>query len=176
MGFLWSQPERHDPDHTLKTSLLQSSPELIFHSGDLLLVPASALEITLNRDLWSKVAIVVHKHNKVFAFSNGNYSPIGQFLLNFPNAVCRPLHCIRYTGFVRDVQDAASRTQELLLSNVKLPVDAREGYCAGTVLGILGLIHLQTLTIHFGQLRPRHFAPGGPLELKDYTRECWNVH
>lgn len=175
MGFLWSQPEQ-PLDHTLQESLLKSEPELIFRSGDLLITRASALQITLNQCLWSKVAIVVYKKNRVYAFSNGLCEPIETYLFNHPNTVCRPLQCIRYSGFDRRVEEAVTRTLDIMIKKYQFSIESREGYCAGTVLGILGFVDFKHLSTYFHQLRPDDFVSGGRLELQDYTVECWNVH
>ena len=75
MGFIWSQPES-----PLKASLLEEEPELILHTGDILLVPTSDIEIVLNCDPWIKVAVVVRKDKMMFAFCNGQYENISFFL------------------------------------------------------------------------------------------------
>tara|TARA_B100000767_G_scaffold270167_1_gene293317 strand:+ start:1640 stop:2164 length:525 start_codon:yes stop_codon:yes gene_type:complete len=174
MGFFWSQPDVHA--ETLKSSLLRSGPELIFHAGDLLITPASALEITLNGDLWSRVAVVVRKDRQVYAFVNGVYEPVYQYLSNHPDTTCRPMHCIRHMGFDKRVAEAAERTEDLLMGRPDMSIQYREGFCAGTVLAIMGVIDLKTLSLHFDCLRPAHFAPGGRLDLNEYTTESWNVY
>lgn len=176
MGFFWSKPDWQPPVETLHESLLQEEPELILHAGDLLIKPASALEIALNGDLWSKVAVIVHKDGKVWAFANGVYEPVHQYLTNHPDATCRPLQCIRYMGFDKRVAEAAERTEDLLMGHEDMPIQYREGFCAGTVLAIMGLIDLKTMTLNFNCLRPAHFAPGGRLDLNEYSTESWNVY
>lgn len=175
MGFLWSQPEQ-SLGYPLQESLLKSEPELIFRSGDLLITRASALQITLNQFLWSKVAIVLYKKNRVYAFSNGLCEPIETYLFNHPNTVCRQLQCIRYTGFDRRVEEAVTRTFDIMIQKNHFSIESREGYCAGTVLGILGFVDFKKLSTYFNQLRPGDFVSGGRLDLQDYTREYWNVH
>jgi len=176
MGFFWSQPDILPPAETLQESLLQEEPELIFHAGDLLITSASALEMVLNGDLWSKVAVIVHKDEQVWAFANGVYEPVHQYLSNHPATTCRPLQCIRHMGFDKRVAEAAERTEDLLVGRADMPIQYREGFCAGTVLAIMGLVDLKTLSLHFDCLRPAHFAPGGTLDLNEYTTESWNVH
>lgn len=172
MGFFWSQPDVY----ALQESLLQYDSEQIFHAGDLLITPASALEITLNGDLWSRVAVVVHKDRQIWAFANGVYEPVHQYLSNHPATTCRPLQCIRHMGFDKRVAEAAERTEELLIGRTEINIQYRDGFCAGTMLAVLGLIDLKTLSLHFDCLRPAHFAPGGRLDLKEYSTESWNVY
>lgn len=162
MGFIWSQPES-----PLKASLLEEEPELILHTGDILLVPTSDIEIVLNCDPWIKVAVVVRKDKMMFAFCNGQYENISFFLQQYPYTVCRPLTCIREIGFDRRVLRAAERTIDILSKKRSFTSPLfREGFCVGTLFSIMGLVELQE------NLKPLHFSvESSQLELKEHSPE-----
>lgn len=178
MGFLWSKSEESEIQYSniLETSLLQTEPELIFRSGDILITPASALEITMGMCLWSNIALVVYSEKNVYAFSNGVCTDIDDYLFNHPHTVCRPLQCIRYSGFDREVEEAAAKTADLMMKKYNMSIEKRESYCAATMLGYLGLVDLTELNEFYSQLKTDDFAPNGRLKLKNYTRECWKVN
>ena len=178
MGFLWSKPEDCEIQYsnTLETSLLQTEPELIFRTGDILITPASALEITMSKCLWSNIALVVYSGKNVYAFSNGICTDINEYLFNHPHTVCRPLQCIRYSGFDREVEEAATKTADFMMKKSNMSIEKRESYCAATMLGYLGLVDLTELTELYLELTTDDFAPNGRLQLKNYTRECWKVN
>ena len=177
MGFLWSQPELDlREERQLHDSLLESEPELIFRSGDLLLVPSTDLEITLNGEPWSHVAIIVIKNQKIMAFTNGVYEDVRDFVENHTKCTCRPLQCIREMGFDRRILDASERAANILLERTHMRIDYREGFCVGTLLGIMGLADLEGLAQ--GRLRPHHFSSDTPfnrLKLHEYTQEHWTI-
>jgi len=165
MGFIWSQPES-----PLKASLLEEEPELILRTGDILLVPTSDIEIVMDCDPWIKVAVIVHTGEKVFAFCNGRFENIAKFLVKYPYSVCRPLSCIREIGFDRRVLRAAERTVAILSKRKNMNPLFREGFCAGTLLGIMGLVEWNGLVQ--GKLRPSHFSVEcRRLELKEHSSE-----
>jgi len=169
MGFIWSQPES-----PLQASLLEEEPELILRTGDLLLVPASEVEISMDSDLWHKVAVVVHKHKRQFAFCDGRLEHISDFLGRFNQTVCRPLTCIREMGFDRRVLRAAERTMAILAKRQKMRPAFREGFCVATLLGILGLVSWRGLVQ--GKLRPSHFSVECKrLELKEHSSEQYRI-
>ena len=87
---------------------------MILRTGDILLVPTSNMELVLDGEPWIKVAVVVHKDGKVFAFCNGQIEQISNFLIKNPYSVCRPLICIREMGFDRRVLRAVERTMAVL--------------------------------------------------------------
>lgn len=175
MGFFWSQPA-YSPDSSLHTSLLDEEPELIFQSGDLLLVASNEMQIVLLEEPWSHVAVVVKKENKVYAFSNGVYEPIHQYLYRHGRVACRPLQCARDMGFDNRVRDAADRAAEMLLMRTDIDISFREGHCVGLVLAILGLVDLVGLAK--GPVTPMHFCGGTPfprLKLFEYSAEHWII-
>jgi len=175
MGFFWSQPTSYI-EPSLHTSLLDEEPELIFRSGDLLLVASDDLQIMMNEEPWSHVAIVVVQKNEVYAFTNGHYEPIGEYIYRHSRVFCRPLHCIRHSNFDKDVLDASKRARSMLLEKTNISIDEREGFCIGKTLAILGLVDLFGLSQ--GPVRPMHFSCDTVfkrLELVHYNREQWLI-
>lgn len=169
MGIIWPQPES-----SLKASLLDHEPELILRTGDLLMVPASDMEITLDIDPWLKVAVIVQRNKKVFAFCDGQLNNIATFLQQYPHTVCRPLSCVREVGFDRRVLCAVERTMATLSKRRDMNPLFREGFCVGIFLGIMGLVEWQAL-VH-GKLRPSHFSTeDSRLQLKEYSSEQFTV-
>ena len=170
MGFLWSKPE----NVSLRESLIDSDPDLIFRTGDILIARASELEIVLSSDVWAHVGIVVLKENQLMVFSNCEYTSITNWINRFEHKVVRHCCCIRTSRFDRDVLDATERVFNIMLRN-NIPIDEREGYCIGSVLGILGLARLEELSR--GDLRPYHFSSNTPydrLTLEQYS-ENWFI-
>jgi hypothetical protein len=147
MGFMWSSPE-----NPLKESLLNSNPETLLRTGDLLLAHASELEVTLNSELWTHIAIVVFKNGAMMAFEGGIFIPVVQWLNRHDCVITRHCNCIRLVGFDKRVLEAAEKTAEMTLSTDHF----REGFSAGTMLEILGLASLQGVD----ELRPCHFSAG----------------
>ena len=170
MGFLWSKPE----DSPLRESLIDTDPDLIFRTGDIITARASELEIVLSSDVWAHVGIVVLKENQLMVFSNCEYTSILNWINRFEHKVVRHCHCIRTSRFDRDVLDATERVFNIMLRN-NVSFDEREVYCIGTVLGILGLVCLEELSR--GDLRPYHFSSKTPydrLTLEQYS-ENWFI-
>ena len=87
------------------------------------------------------------------------YTYILNWINRFEHKVVRHCHCIRTSSFDRDVLDATERVFNIMLRN-NVSFDEREGYCIGTVLGILGLVCLEELSR--GDLRPYHFSSNTP--------------
>lgn len=169
MGFMWSKPES-----PLKANLLDEEPELILRTGDIMLVPTPELDVFLDAEQWSKVGIVVHNENKVFVFCDGKMQEVFQFLIQFPDTVCRPLTCIREMGFDRRVMKAVERTTNILLKRPRMNPMFREGFCVGTFLGIMALVDWKVLVK--GKLRPSHFSvENNTLQLHEYSTEQFKV-
>jgi len=168
MGFMWSTPIS-----PLKQSLLDTEPELLLRTGDILLAYASDFEIILNTELWAHTGIIV-KGTSLQVFSNGEFVDIHDWIYRHDHVIVRHCDAIRPMEFDSQVMDAANRTADILLRN-DIDEHYREGYCVGTVLGMLGLESLDNLAR--GGLRPSHFSfhsPSHRLRLKDYG-EHWIV-
>ena len=169
MGFLWAKPES-----PLGKSLLEEEPELILRSGDLLFVGASELEMTMDVDCWLHVAIVVHHDKKVYAFINGELEDVYSFITRHRLVVCRALQCIRPMGFDTTVYKAYERTVAMLKKREQIKMEYQEGFCIGSMLGILGLVDLKQIAP--GKLKPIDFTiESTRLYLKEYSIEHWSI-
>jgi hypothetical protein len=170
MGFFWAKPET-----SLQKSLLEEEPELILRAGDLLFIAASELEITMDVDCWIHVAIVVHHNKKVYAFMNGALENVYSFITRHQLVVCRALQCIRPMGFDSKVYDAYERTTAMLKKRKQIKMKYQEGFCIGSMLGILDLVDLKQIAP--GKLKPCHFAiESTRLDLKEYSTEHWSIN
>ena len=90
MGFIWSKPRG-----PLEDSLIDDYP-VFLRMGDLLLVPTSDLDITLNRDLWKHVALVISSSRLLF---NGQLCSLKSFVSEYDGLCARQLGCERPSGF-----------------------------------------------------------------------------
>ena len=163
MGFIWSSPVS-----PLKESLLDTTPESLLRTGDILLVYASEFEITLNTEIWSHVGIIVQTE-PLQVFCNGEFVYINDWLARYDKVVARHCHAIRPTGFDARIMNAANKTADILLKN-EIDIQYKEGYCVGNVLGLIGLVEKDEL--YDGGLKPSHFSVHSPYErltLKDYS-------
>lgn len=164
---MWSSPE-----NPLKKSLLDSDTETLLRTGDLLLAQASELDISLDCEVWSHVAIVVYKDGVAMAFMDGVFVPIAQWLNNHENVITRHCNCIRQKGFDKRVLEAAEKTAKTAKT---MECHFREGFCAGTVLERLGLASAQGVAR--GGLRPSHFLADTAfprLKLRYFSRH-WSI-
>lgn len=169
MGFIWSAPAS-----PLKESLLEPEPSFILRTGDILLAYASEFEIALDSELWAHVGIVVYLNHEFQVFSNGEFVNVHDWIYRHEKVIVRHCQTIRPAGFNTDVLNACSRTADILLRG-EIDLHYREGYCIGTVLGILGLASLDELAS--GRLRPQHFSHKTPfrrLQLPKYS-EHWSI-
>ena len=169
MGFIWSAPAS-----PLKESLLNTEPSFILRTGDILLTYASEFEIALDSELWAHVGIVVYSNHKLQVFSNGEFVDVHDWIYRHEEVIVRHCEAIRPAGFDTAVLNACSRTADILLRG-EIELHYREGYCIGTVLGILGLASLDELAL--GRLRPQHFSHKTPfrrLHLPGYS-EHWSI-
>lgn len=163
MGYLWSKPT------IMSESLLDKCHDLILYTADILLVYASPQETIMNDEIWSHVAIVVHKNGELMAFTDGEFVSVKEWIDRDALVVVRHCERVRPIGFDRQVLDAANRTSEILLRN-EMDMQYREGFCVSSVLDSLGFISTQGLAR--GPVKPEHFSSASPfdrLQIKGYS-------
>lgn len=170
MGFLWSKPQ----EHSLEQCLMETDSDVICRTADILLVEASEIEISLNSDIWAHVAIIVERDKSLFAFSDGEFVDVHDWIYRYDRVVLRSCHCIRPIGFDKTVLDAVNITSDILIRN-EMNIDEREGFCVGSVMSILGLLSTEGLLK--GPVKPEHFSSGTPfgrLQITEYS-ENWFI-
>ena len=177
MGILGSRPRIHNTS-VRRALLVDEEPEVMLRTGDLLLVAHENPNVLLYDELWTHVGIVFHvrrgERADVYVFSDGRCVPLTVFLSQYRHVACRPLQCARPRGFDRRVSDAVERTRRLLTRRRYMSIKYRAGFCAGAVLGILGLVPLEQLMP--GKLTPSHFSPSyRRLTLVDYARQPFRL-
>lgn len=146
MGFIWSKPRG-----PLEDSLIDDYP-VFLRMGDLLLVPTSDLDITLNRELWKHVALVMSS-SKVF--TGGQMLSLESFISENDYLFVRQLESVRPSGFetrfVSAVADAMARSYAVR-------DEYRECFEIAHVFANMGFI--DEACIH--ELRPHHFSSETP--------------
>jgi hypothetical protein len=170
MGFLWSKPK----EHSLEECLMETDSNVIFCTADILLAEASEIEISLNSDIWAHVAIIVERDKSLFAFSDGEFIHIHDWIYRYDRVVLRSCHCIRPTEFDKTVLDAVNIASDILIQN-EMNIDEREGFCVGSVMSMLGLLSTEGLLK--GPVKPEHFSSGTPfdrLQITEYS-ENWFI-
>jgi hypothetical protein len=168
MGFFWSKPT------VMSESLIDKDQDLIFRTADILLVSATDLEIILNTDIWSHVAIIVAKHGILMAFTDGEFVPVDDWIYRHATVVVRYCEHVRPLGFDHQVLEAANRTSEVLIRN-EMNIEEREGFCVGSILDSLGFISTEGLAR--GPVKPDHFSSGTPfdrLQITGYS-DNWSI-
>ena len=140
MGFFFSKDVS-----PLQEQLLQ--PTLYLLPGDLLLVAATDLEISLNSELWNHVGMIVHNHNKVYVYHDGILEPIKEYQSRHHTIEIRQLKSAAPDNLYHLVQQSA---HTMLTTTVNQ--HDREGYAIAVVLQLLGFIHTQC------GLRPHDFS------------------
>lgn len=161
MGFFWSKPTTCRSE-----SLIDKDQEHIFRTADILLVSASDLEIILNAEIWSHVAIIVAKHGMLMAFTDGEFVPVDDWIYRHATVVVRHCEHIRPMGFDRQVLEAANRTDKVLLRN-EMNIEEREGFCVSSILDSLGFISTEGLAR--GPVKPDHFSSASPFDRLQIT-------
>ena len=167
MGFLWSKPN----DHSLEESLMETDSDVIFRTADILLAEASEIEISLNSDIWAHVAIIVERDKSIFAFSDGDFVDVHDWIYRYDRVVIRHCHCIRPSGFDNSVLDAVNRASDILIQN-EMNIDEREGFCVGSVMSMLGLLSTEGLVQ--GPVKPDHFSGSTPFDRLNITEYSEN--
>lgn len=159
MGFIWSKPRS-----PLDESLLQEQPVLL-RTGDLLLVPTSLLEITLNQEVWHSVAIVL-SGSKVYA--KGQILPLREFIQKHENTCVRQLNCQRPAGF--ETQFVKGVADSMALS-YKIEPEFKDGFRIGYVLAHMRFISDKAIE----RLKPQHFSSATPFKKLDLYMYSENI-
>tara|TARA_B110000908_G_C10250291_1_gene451560 strand:- start:140 stop:652 length:513 start_codon:yes stop_codon:yes gene_type:complete len=167
MGFLWSKPIGRE----LKESLIENEPQIFFRTGDILLAEASEMEISLNSDIWTHVAIIVKNRETLLAYSDGEFAAVEDWIYRYDRVVVRHCHCARPVWFDKDVLDAANETTEILIRN-EMDIDDREGFCVASVLSMLGLVSKEGF--QQGPVKPDHFSGSTPFDRLNITEYSQN--
>lgn len=98
MGFLWSKPK-----NLLSESLLPHGSVILINTGDIILIPATDLEIVLNSNVWQGVAIAL---SPTAIWYNKKITPTNVFLRSHQELCIRQLHCTRPPGFKEKFEQA----------------------------------------------------------------------
>lgn len=165
MGFLWSKPI----EPGLKEALIDNDPLVFFRTADILLAEASEMEISLNSDIWAHVAIIVERKKTLWAYSDGEFVGVEDWIYRYDRVAVRHCNCARPSWFDKAVLDAANETSEILIRN-EMSIDDREGFCVAYVMYRLGLVSEEGF--QKGPVRPDHFSGSTPfdrLKITEYS-------
>lgn len=160
MGFIWSKPRG-----PLEDSLIDDYP-VFLRMGDLLLVPTSDLDITLNRDLWKHVALVISSSRLLF---NGQLCSLKTFVSEYDGLCVRQLGCERPSGFEERFVAAVAEAMSL---SYKVADDCKEGFQVAFVLHALALMD----KTNFETLKPHHFSSESPYNRLDLSMYSKNIN
>jgi len=160
MGFIWSKPRG-----PLEDSLIDDYP-VFLRMGDLLLVPTSELDITLNRDLWKHVALVISS-SKVF--TGGQMLSLERFISKHDCCLTvRQLESARPSGFETRFVSAVA---DAMAKSYAVRNEYRECFEIGYVLANMGFISEACVR----ELSPHHFSSETPYRKLDLHMYSMNV-
>jgi hypothetical protein len=142
---MWSKPKS-----PLQTSLLENDRPIYLRTGDLLLVPTSDLDITLNDELWKHVAIVV---SSTRIYSYGQVVEATAFFEEYDSVCVRQLNCPRPMGFQKKFVDAVASS---MAQSYRVLDEYKEGFEIGYVLYKMGFVP------ETERLKAHHFSMGTP--------------
>lgn len=160
MGFIWSKPS------PLRESLLPDGPTVLCRIGDLLLVPYSDLEVTLNTEPWKHVALFVSTSK---LFLHGQLVSTN-LLFDEHDILCmRQLNCERPLGFEKKFVNAVAASMSKSYDQAP---EYRDGFEIAYVLYLMGFIKEEN--IH--ELHAGHFSnemPYKKLQLDMYSENVY---
>ena len=145
MGFGWSKQKS-----PLQTALLKDARQIFFREGDLLLIPTTDMDITLNDELWKHVALVI---SPAKIYSYGQVVEASIFFDEYDSICVRQLDCPRPQGFQNKLVEAVASS---MAQSYRIPNRYKEGFEIGHVLYKLGFVP------EIEELRPHHFSIGTP--------------
>lgn len=160
MGFIWSKPR-----NPLQESLITDYP-VFLRMGDLLLIPASDLDIALNRELWKNVALVISSSKLLI---EGQVCCLKTFISECETVCARQLECARPSGFDKKFVSAIAEAMSL---SYTVHDEFKEGFQVAYVLSKLGI----TAKHDIEALRPHHFSSDTPfhkIDLRMYTENLY---
>lgn len=145
MGFMWSKQKS-----PLRTALLEDERPIYLRTGDLLLVPTSDLDITLNDELWKHVALVI---SATRIYSYGQVVEAAAFFEEYDSVCVRQLNCPRPVGFQKKFVDAVAKS---MAQSYRALEEYKEGFEIGYVLYKMGFMP------KIERLKAHHFSMGTP--------------
>ena len=134
----------------LQTSLLEDDRPIYLRTGDLLLVPTSDLDITINDELWKHVALVI---SATRIYSYGQVVEAAAFFEEYDSVCVRQLNCPRPVGFQKKFVDAVASS---MAQSYRALEEYKEGFEIGYVLYKMGFMP------EIERLKAHHFSMGTP--------------
>lgn len=119
-------------------------------SGDLLLVPSTELEVTLNSEMWAHVGMIVRIGDKYQVYHGGIFDGIDEYVSRHPSIQLRQL---KADIGQENIYKFAHQSAETMMTTTVDQCDC-EGYAIAIVLQLMGLIDTKRLV----GIRPYHFA------------------
>lgn len=158
MGFFFSKPNSE-----LTESLIKPNHDVILKMGDLLLIPSSDIDISLDSEPWQHIALVV---SNTHVYSFGQLLPIPQFVNQFEVICVRQLHCKRPTWFEKKFK---ATVQASINDNTAIDEKHQESFDIANVLVGMDII-IQPNIANIAKLRPYHFSAHTPFKKLDLNK------